>query len=160
MACRKEEMTTFKNKVPIIKAWHPVVFEKLYLDPKSSFCSALLFPVRQPKLVYPSMCSLLSSKIPGEWERGSRPSISFLCEIIHLTGGTRLANTQVAVICSKCVILASVAVFLGSATSSHAARRSLLSFSLCPPWALSWGFDSEPARLRWWRIAPTSTMLS
>lgn len=77
MACRKEEMTTFKNKVPIRKARRPVVFEKLHLDPKSSFCSAPLFPARQPKLVYPPMGSLLSSKMPEEWERAT-PTLHFL----------------------------------------------------------------------------------
>ncbi len=40
----------------------------------------------------------------------------FLYEIIHPSGRSLLANTQVPVICSKCVILALVALFLGRLT--------------------------------------------
>jgi len=67
-------------------------------------------------------------------EKGAALSCSpFLYEIIHPTGGTQLDGTQVAVICSKCVILALVALFTGRADSSHAAICTLRSFSLCPP---------------------------
>lgn len=37
-------------------------------------------------------------------KKGQPNSVVFLFEIIRHTGGTQLANTQVAVICSKCVI--------------------------------------------------------
>lgn len=54
----------------------------------------------------------------------------FLYEIIHPTGGSQLANTQVPVICSKCVILASVALFVGRDDHSHTAICTLLSLPL------------------------------
>lgn len=82
----------------------------------------------------------------------------FLYEIIHPTGGTQLANTQVALICSKCVILALVALFLGRTDSSHAVICTLLSSSLCSPWALSWRFDLEPVHLRLQWNMPNRTM--
>lgn len=83
----------------------------------------------------------------------------FLYEIILPYGGSLLANTQVPVICSKCVILALVALFLGRADRSHALICALLSLALCPPWARSWSFDLEPAHLKWRRNMPNSTML-
>ncbi len=119
---------------------------------------ALLFPLIQTRpCFFPSyMCVLNFQK------NGSRAALSctpFLYEIIHPTGGSQLANTQVPVICSKCVILALVALFLGRDDRSHAVICALLSLSLCPPWARSWSFDLEPAHLRWWRNMPNSTML-
>lgn len=72
----------------------------------------------------------------------------FLYDIImHPTGGTQLANTQIALICSKCAILALVRLFFGRADSSHAVLCTLVSFSLCPPWGLSWNFGLDPVHL-------------
>lgn len=89
---------------------------------------ALLFPLIRTRLHFLQGCS----KFPEEWEQGGT-ALYFLHELILPSGGSQLANTQVPVICSKCVILASVALVLGRADCSHAVMCALLSLSLCPP---------------------------
>lgn len=59
----------------------------------------------------------------------ARQHSPFLYEIIYPPSGSQLANTQVPVICSKCVILALVALFLGRAEYSHAVICAPLSLS-------------------------------
>lgn len=119
---------------------------------------ALLFLLIQTRPCFFS-CYMSALNFHRNGSRTAQSCTSFLYEIIHPSGGSQLANTQVPVICSKCVILALVALFLGRANHSHAVICALLSHSLCPPWAVSWSFDLELVHLRWWRNMPNSTML-
>lgn len=70
---------------------------------------------------------------PGEREPASTACARFLYDIIHPSGRSLLANTQVPIICSKCVILASVALFPGRADGSHAVICALLPHPAPPP---------------------------
>lgn len=121
-------------------------------------CLCSTIPIHLDKTMFLAMF-YVCSKFPEEWRQGTTVLCSFLYEIIHPSGGSLLANTQVPVICSKCVILALVALFLGRPDRSHAVMCALLSLPLCPPWARSWSFELEPVHLWWWRNMPNSTML-
>lgn len=86
---------------------------------------ALLFPLIQARPCFlPCSMSVLNFQKNGS--RAAQSCTPFLYEIIHPSGRSQLANTQVPVICSKCVILALVALFLGRADRSHAVICALL----------------------------------
>lgn len=119
-------------------------------------CSAI--PIHPDKAMFLTMF-YVCSKLSEDGSMAAQSCSPFLYEIIHPSGRSLLANTQVPVICSKCVILALVALFLGRTDHSHAVICVLLSLPLCPPWARSWSFDLEPVHLRWWSNMPNSTML-